>query len=99
MNLQGIQHALFAAIAEGRFELISPLASEYKLQVKQHLTLGGTQGAALTVGELVKPLTRALHLLCIIRAHQSARFQKLAGDTFYQPSLPIGKGRNLDIDG
>lgn len=97
MMSQAARAALFAAIAEGRFDRISRLTAEYKQQVKDYLVSRNEQGSVEPLPDFVKPLSDALCYLRIVRAHQSARFQKLAVDTVYRSSVLANKGRTLDI--
>jgi hypothetical protein len=98
MTADTAHRALLAAIGEGRFELVAGLSEEYKQYVKRSLASGGAMTTAAQLDEILKPLCAARHLLCLVRAHQSARFQKLAVEGLYQRSAPASKGRTLDVD-
>jgi hypothetical protein len=92
------RQALFAAIAEGRFQCIADLAAEYKQQAARYLMSRDEESSVTSRHELAKPLTDALDYLRVVRAHQSSRFQKLAIDGIYRPAAASAKGRTLDVD-
>ncbi len=75
MNAETTRQKLFAAIREDRFERISQIAAEYRDRAAEM--------QAEPLEDVLRPLNEALRYLRAVRAHQSARFQKLATDALY----------------
>jgi hypothetical protein len=94
-----ISRALCRAIEEGRFEMVPTLAREYTRLTKEALRSCPALATVHDQELAVKPLRDALRLLGIVRAHQSARFQKLSGDSTcaYKTAPDRQQGQNLHV--
>lgn len=97
-TIPNARQLLFTAIEEGRFESIPQLAADYKQKVQVHLSKSQNATALLSLQALLTPLTDAIQLLQIVRAHQSAQFQKLAVRSLYPASVPLTPRGSLRLD-
>jgi hypothetical protein len=94
-----MREKLFAAIEEGRFEAIQPVAVDYRKQVSAQLAAADPEERESLLTEALRPLQDALHLLRVVRAHYSTQYQNLAPDFAYRSFEPTRRWRTLNVDG
>jgi hypothetical protein len=98
-KLSNASRALLLAIDEGQFEKVPTLANEYTRAMADALHRSAISPTPDHRELAIKPLHDALRVLRVIRAHQSARFQKLAADWTCPYAVPRNQhhSRNLDV--
>jgi hypothetical protein len=98
VTVSNARQVLFSAIQEGRFESIPQWAADYKRDVQAYLLSAEDPKTLGSLHEWLKPLADAIQYLRVVRAQQSAQFQKLAVDSLYQSAGPVSKGGSLNLD-